>query len=76
MILAGAPRSVTDRLQRVLHAAARLVSRQRNEQVQVRPWTVAAATYRLALAAADLGMFSMFGRPPYPKYQTMGNPRE
>jgi len=29
MVLAGAPRSVTDRLQRVLNAAARLVSRTR-----------------------------------------------
>jgi len=38
-VLAGASRSVTDRLQRVLSTVS-----------QVRPWTVAAATYRLALA--------------------------
>jgi len=46
-VLAGTPRSVTDRLQRVRY----LTPRQWN--AQVRPWTVAAATYRLALARCD-----------------------
>ena len=43
-VLAGAPRSATDKLQRVLNAAARLVS-----STQIRSWSVTSAARRPAL---------------------------
>jgi len=45
-VLAGAPRSVTDKLQRVLNAAARLASSQ--WYPQIRSWSVTSAARRLA----------------------------
>jgi len=49
MVLAGASRSVTDRLQRVFNAVLHASSVER-WNVQVQLWTVTAATYWLALA--------------------------